>query len=269
MVGQLYPQGDSRRDSAYTIFYMGINLGAFVAPLACGALGENPRFGWHYGFALAGVGMVLGLLNFAFFQKTLGHAGFAPGRGGVGERRITLADWLHVGLLSAVGAGLVALALAPSAAIQGAIPGAAKLVMLGYFVLLACAFGLIIAGTSRAFGLYRPDASPIDEARVGDVADVVEPGRGLPEAPGANRLPDNSTRSPAHPVADARASGEVATEEEEEDPKAAFTWVQWQRIAVILILSAFSIVFWTGFEQSGGTLNLFADNQTERFGLRL
>src|SRR4051794_11349559 len=70
MVGQLYPQGDPRRDGAYTIFYMGINLGAFFSPLVCGTLGEN--FGWHYGFGAAGVGMVFGLLTFVAMQQALG-----------------------------------------------------------------------------------------------------------------------------------------------------------------------------------------------------
>ncbi len=83
MVGTLYPQGDPRRDGAYTIFYMGINLGAFLAPLVCGPLGE--RIGWGYGFAAAGIGMTLGLLTFVFTQRWLageraasrpgGHAG--------------------------------------------------------------------------------------------------------------------------------------------------------------------------------------------------
>lgn len=62
MVGRLYPDGDSRRDSGFTIFYMGINAGAFLAPLACGWLGYE--FGWHVGFGAAGIGMVLGLLVF-------------------------------------------------------------------------------------------------------------------------------------------------------------------------------------------------------------
>tara|TARA_B100001741_G_scaffold261631_1_gene225725 strand:- start:383 stop:1999 length:1617 start_codon:yes stop_codon:yes gene_type:complete len=62
MVGRLYPEGDDRRDSGFTIFYMGINAGAFLAPLACGWLGYE--FGWHYGFGAAGVGMIIGLLVF-------------------------------------------------------------------------------------------------------------------------------------------------------------------------------------------------------------
>ena len=54
-VGALYAPGDPRRDRAFSIFYVGINLGAFLAPLVCGTLGEE--LGWHYGFAAAGVGM--------------------------------------------------------------------------------------------------------------------------------------------------------------------------------------------------------------------
>src|SRR5262252_619595 len=58
-VGELYRPGDPRRDRAYSIFYVGINIGAFLAPLVCGTLGE--RVGWHYGFGAAGVGMFIGL----------------------------------------------------------------------------------------------------------------------------------------------------------------------------------------------------------------
>jgi proton-dependent oligopeptide transporter, POT family len=63
-VGGLYAAGDPRRDRAYSIFYVGINLGAFLAPLVCGTLGEG--FGWHYGFAAAGVGMVIGLCIYLY-----------------------------------------------------------------------------------------------------------------------------------------------------------------------------------------------------------
>jgi len=63
-VGKFYEQGDPRRDGAFTIFYMGINVGAFLTPLTCGAIGELE--GWHYGFGLAGIGMVVGLLVFVW-----------------------------------------------------------------------------------------------------------------------------------------------------------------------------------------------------------
>jgi POT family proton-dependent oligopeptide transporter len=63
-VGGLYPPGDHRRDRAYSIFYVGINVGAFLAPLVCGTLGEEA--GWHYGFAAAGVGMCIGLAIYLY-----------------------------------------------------------------------------------------------------------------------------------------------------------------------------------------------------------
>src|SRR5512147_503930 len=68
-VGALYPPGDHRRDRAFSIFYMGINLGAFFSPLVCGTLGE--KLGYHWGFAAAGVGMVIGLIVYLSGQKHL------------------------------------------------------------------------------------------------------------------------------------------------------------------------------------------------------
>ena len=69
IVGQLYPRTDTRRDSAYTIFYVGINLGAALGSLLCGYLGE--AYGWSYGFGAAGVGMLLGLIVFIVFKPLL------------------------------------------------------------------------------------------------------------------------------------------------------------------------------------------------------
>ncbi len=77
MVGGLYEPGDPRRDGAFTIFYMGINIGAFMSPLVCGTLGE--KYGWHWGFGAAGVGMGLGLLAYLWGQKKyLGDVGLHP-----------------------------------------------------------------------------------------------------------------------------------------------------------------------------------------------
>lgn len=69
IVGQLYSQSDSRRDSGFTIFYMGINIGSFFATMICGYLGE--MYGWGYGFGAAGIGMLLGLITFMKGQKYL------------------------------------------------------------------------------------------------------------------------------------------------------------------------------------------------------
>ena len=80
MVGSLYAEGDKRRDAGFSIFYMGINLGAFTAPLICGYLGQ--KVDWHAGFAAAGVGMTLGLI-----QYVLGKDRLAPALGRLGQTK--------------------------------------------------------------------------------------------------------------------------------------------------------------------------------------
>ena len=75
-VGQIYSAGDSRRDAGFTVFYVGINTGAFLGPLICGWLAASPNYGWHYGFAAAGVGMVFGLITYIW-----GRDKYLPGIG--------------------------------------------------------------------------------------------------------------------------------------------------------------------------------------------
>ncbi|HEY2850709.1 MAG TPA: peptide MFS transporter [Gemmatimonadaceae bacterium] len=75
-VGEIYAEGDARRDAGFTIFYMGINTGAFLGPIICGYLAASPSWGWHYGFAAAGVGMVLGLITYVW-----GRERYLPGIG--------------------------------------------------------------------------------------------------------------------------------------------------------------------------------------------
>jgi POT family proton-dependent oligopeptide transporter len=69
MVGQMYSEGDRRRDAGFTIFYMGVNTGAFIGQIVCGAFADSPRFGWHWGFGGAGVGMVLGLITYLTLKR--------------------------------------------------------------------------------------------------------------------------------------------------------------------------------------------------------
>jgi POT family proton-dependent oligopeptide transporter len=76
IVGQLYIDGDKRKDGGYTIFYMGINAGAFLGILLCGYIGE--KVGWHLGFGLAGIFMFFGMLQFWFAQKIFGNIGLTP-----------------------------------------------------------------------------------------------------------------------------------------------------------------------------------------------
>ena len=98
-VGLLYPPGDPRRDGAFTIFYIGINLGAFFAPLVCGTLGQT--VGWHYGFAAAGVGMLLGLALYLFGQKHLAEDALQTRRAEAVpvKEKMTREEWMRVGVL--------------------------------------------------------------------------------------------------------------------------------------------------------------------------
>ena len=189
MVGQLYPQGDARRDGGYTIFYVGINLGAFFSPLICGWLGEN--YGWHYGFGAAGVGMVFGLISFLAFQKLL-VGGYPPGREEKGETSLTVVDWLHVILVSA-----------------------------------ACCVA------AYGFGKGWPFIQEHVKQLIPGIALVYVV---------------------AMVVVAILAGATVGTEKGQD----------WQRIAVILLVGLSSVLFWMAFEQSGGTLNLFAQNNTDR-----
>ena len=91
-VGWLYPPGDRRRDRAYSIFYVGINVGAFLAPLVCGTLGE--KAGWHYGFAAAGVGMLIGLSIYLYAMPLLPADELQKARAAHAERRpLTRNEW--------------------------------------------------------------------------------------------------------------------------------------------------------------------------------
>jgi POT family proton-dependent oligopeptide transporter len=104
MVGQLFQQGDGRRDAAFTIFHMFINIGATLGPFVCGGLAESERFGWHWGFASAGVGMVLGTAMYLWLKRKylpdIGEqpaartpvAGEAGGRGVAGDQPLTKDD---------------------------------------------------------------------------------------------------------------------------------------------------------------------------------
>jgi proton-dependent oligopeptide transporter, POT family len=101
-VGRLYPEGDPRRDGAYTIFYMGINLGAFICNFICGTLAAV--YGWHYGFGAAGIGMCLGLVVYAIGQSYLAPDTLKPRtEAGAQEKHpVTSDEWSRMGALVAL-----------------------------------------------------------------------------------------------------------------------------------------------------------------------
>jgi POT family proton-dependent oligopeptide transporter len=183
IVGELYPEGGARRDAGFTVFYMGINLGATLGPLVCSALGE--KLNWHYGFAAAGVGMVLGLVQYRLTGHHLGQAGRQPSQGGPGRRR----DWLLAAL--ATGALLLVVALAFAGVLR---LNPVTLARNTTYVIVAVAllyFGLAFS----CFGLERAEK---------------------------------------------------------------------KRMVVIAVLFVAAAMFWSGFEQAGSTLNLFAERYTQR-----
>jgi POT family proton-dependent oligopeptide transporter len=99
-VGALYHQGDHRRDRAFSVFYMGINLGAFFSPLVCGTLGE--KIGFHWGFGCAGIGMVVGLVVYLRGQKYLAPDLIMQKKGSkqrTSSEPMTHEDWLKIGAI--------------------------------------------------------------------------------------------------------------------------------------------------------------------------
>jgi POT family proton-dependent oligopeptide transporter len=98
IVGGLYKSNDPRKDGGFTIFYMGINLGAFIAPLTAGYLGET--YGWQYGFLTAGIGMVVGSLWFLFNQKTLLNIGLPPRKNL--NNNLGGKDWFDIGVYTII-----------------------------------------------------------------------------------------------------------------------------------------------------------------------
>lgn len=193
IVGALYTENDPRKDSAFTIFYMGINLGAFLSPLTCGYLGEN--VGWEYGFGTAGIGMLVGVIWFFFRTKTLQGAGLPPKSLANDTKNLVAKDYMHVLMYTGAILALVIGFLFGWSAISETLQ-------------MVIIYVLAIGGT------------------IGLATTIFKGTNGKD---------------------------------------------QWSRVGVILILSLFNIFFWSGFEQAGGTFNLFAADQTDRmmFGFEI
>ncbi len=189
MVGHLYSEGSARRDSGFTLFYMGINVGALGGPLICGYLGEEVN--WHYGFGAAGVGMVLGLIQYWYGGKYLGDAGLLKQDPKAVAQRAQ--DWrkffLGVGLLAVVGAILLGLQYAGKISITA--------------LAMAQWTGYVIVGMALLY------------------------------------------------FSSVLAFGKITTAEK-------------KRVFVIFLFFVGAALFWSGFEQAGSSMNLFAQDLTDR-----
>jgi proton-dependent oligopeptide transporter, POT family len=155
IVGQLYAPGDVRRDSGFSIFYMGINIGALISPLACGWVAE--RIAWRLGYALAGVGMAAGVIQYVIGYKHLGTAGLYPaGREAArGSKPKSRAGWWGAAALLVVGA--VALAKSgvsiSAESISNAFGGVLVLVCAGVFAWLIFGRGWSPAERKRSVAI--------------------------------------------------------------------------------------------------------------------
>ncbi|GMV06571.1 MAG: MFS transporter [Gemmatimonadota bacterium] len=188
VVGELYPEGGARRDAGFSIFYMGINLGAFIGPLLTGYFGEGIR--WQYGFGIGAIGMIAGLIQYKAGEKYLGDAGLLKGDATADE--IASRSRKFFGIFGAVLAAVVAFAYAVR---QGMIPLSLTQIAtgLGYGVLVLVGLYFVYLWT---------------------------------------------------------AGGHTAEEN--------------KRLGVIFWLFLLIAVFWSGFEQAGSSLNVFARDLTDR-----
>jgi POT family proton-dependent oligopeptide transporter len=107
IVGELYGENDPRRDGGFTIFYMGINIGALIPPIIAGVI--IAHYGWHAGFLLAALGMAIGQLTLLFFRKILNGAGSKPSKGGNQKLGFKFYTLLSIGTAIAVGLSFLAL----------------------------------------------------------------------------------------------------------------------------------------------------------------
>jgi POT family proton-dependent oligopeptide transporter len=145
MVGQLYDAEDARRDAGFSIFYMGINLGAFVAPLITAFLGET--IDWHLGFGAAGVGMTLGLIQYVLGKGYLGTAGLHPAQESAeslarDKRTFAIAGAAFLALM-----GIIAVL-----AVSGTVQFTAESISTGYgWILLATVIGLFTWLFTRSY----------------------------------------------------------------------------------------------------------------------
>jgi POT family proton-dependent oligopeptide transporter len=159
MVGDLYPEGGSRRDSGFSVFYAGINSGAFIGPIICGLLGEHVN--WHAGFGAAGVGMVVGLIQYRRGSRYLGTAGeLRPESKDPATRRRAIRSVLAVaGVVVAI---LVALLLCQAAGVtsftlETAAKGTGVVIVgmvLAYFAAVLLSGGLAVAEKKRIVVIF-------------------------------------------------------------------------------------------------------------------
>ncbi len=273
IVGTLYPQGSPKRDGGFTIFYMGINLGAAMAPLLCGYIGET--YGWHYGFGLATIGMLTGIAVFVapiLLTQILIMMGAAAAALGLFVFRpdnvfSTAANiFIGVSLLAAAVVAWIALARGGLPAEAGGPPDRERLKR-------RSKLGLPTDWTVYAGALL---SIPVFALLVSGLSPFTASGNGLSLVPPAviehlhasgGRLMQvlavvlEEVSKPAGLILMVAGLGAllyVAKQSFKLDR------VPRQRMFVVMILTFFSLLFWSFFEQAGSSINNFTDRNVDR-----
>ena len=251
MVGDLYPNPQdaatehdrdeygARRDAAFSIFYMGINLGAILGPFICGTLGETVN--WHWGFSAAGFGMILGLIQYRLGDRYLGEAGALK----ADDTAATLSArtrrfYLVAGGIAAATALFAWLSI--TGALNVSLEGFATWLGYGILLLTILFFGMLIFNMTVAGGLLVLWALLV--ATLGTQMETVIVGGQWATIVtlGAFIL---------------LMLGTLVSGRER-------VTVERQRLMVIFWLFLLAAIFWSGFEQAGSSMNLFADRLTDR-----
>ena len=264
IVGELYPAGSTKRDGGFTIFYMGVNLGAALSPLLCGYIGET--YGWHYGFGLATIGMLIGLAIFVMptlvTQLLIGAGAlgtvysllsFAP------DNTAALVVNIMVGaaLLAAGVISIRALSLGGIPAGAGGPPGGAprglKSVLLGVAVCVPL-LSLFVSD----FSILRQGGKPIRLIAAETIARLTAGGGALAEVGNVFLTEISKPAGILLVVTGVLAFGYLIVE------TFRLERIARQRMYVVLVLTFFSMLFWAFFEQAGSSVNNFTDRNVDR-----
>jgi len=238
MVGDLYPEGGARRDAGFSVFYMGINFGAILGPTLCGWLGE--QYSWHWGFSLAGFGMLAGLLSYRLGVDNLGQAGLLDADDEAAVQRKSRNFYLAT---AAVAAALVTFGfLATSGVISVTLTAVAEAAGVGIFVVTVLFFAYLTLGVNGAvaMGAFFAAATVVTDQFVGGMALAAQIATGITVlffilvTLGRLVVPQYDTS------------------------------LKKKRLFVIFWLFILSAVFWAGFEQAGSSLNLYTRDLTAR-----
>jgi POT family proton-dependent oligopeptide transporter len=277
MVGTLYEAGSLRRDGGFTLFYMGINLGATLSPLLCGYVGET--YGWHFGFGLATIGMIVGVSVFVApvrvtqalilgggLSTSVSLLVFRPDNPWAFGVNVLAAATLSIAAVVAV----MALARGGIPKQAGAPPDPERLVRrlrgglradvttyLGA-ALMVPVFALLVSG----FSPFTADRAPLVLLSDDLVKSLAHSGSGLVRVLGVVAAEVSKPAGLVLTLTGVFALAYIVKRARSLDP------VERDRLRVVVILTFVSMLFWSFFEQAGSSLNNFTDRNVDRVGER-